>query len=144
LTGEQDPSDSQAANEKLFVQGTTVRKEGEKGVYYTGFVNNGTEEKAGVQSTEFVAKNAKDGKYIGGVAILELPSEYSLDQEFIDKCARLNITILGVRSYISKTENGQFVESTAIVRTKSSIGEMHDGEVKILPSQQQGPGVDAN
>ena len=26
LTGEQDPSDSQAANEKLFVQGTTVRK----------------------------------------------------------------------------------------------------------------------
>ena len=144
LTGEQDPSDSQAANEKLFVQGTTVRKEGKKGVYYTGFVNNGTEEKAGVQSTEFVAKNAKDGKYIGGVATLELPSEYSLDQEFVDKCTRLNITILGVRSYISKTENGQFVESTAIVRTKSSIGEMHDGEVKILPSQQQGPGVDAN
>ena len=144
LTGEQDPSDSQAANEKLFVQGTTVRKEGKKGVYYTGFVNNGTEEKAGVQSTEFVAKNAKDGKYIGGVATLELPSEYSLGQEFVDKCTRLNITILGVRSYISKTENGQFVESTAIVRTKSSIGEMHDGEVKILPSQQQGPGVDAN
>lgn len=144
LTGEQDPSDSQAANEKLFVQGTTVRKEGKEGVYYTGFVNNGTEEKAGVQSTEFVAKNAKDGKYIGGVATLELPSEYSLDQEFVDKCTRLNITILGVRSYISKTENGQFVESTAIVRTKSSIGEMHDGEVKILPSQQQGPGVDAN
>lgn len=144
LIGEQDPSDSQAANEKLFVQGTTVRKEGKKGVYYTGFVNNGTEEKAGVQSTEFVAKNAKDGKYIGGVATLELPSEYSLDQEFVDKCTRLNITILGVRSYISKTENGQFVESTAIVRTKSSIGEMHDGEVKILPSQQQGPGVDAN
>lgn len=144
LTGEQDPSDSQAANEKLFVQGTTVRKEGKKGVYYTGFVNNGTEEKAGVQSTEFVAKNAKDGKYIGGVATLELPSEYSLDQEFVDKCTRLNITILGVRSYISKTENGQFVESIAIVRTKSSIGEMHDGEVRILPSQQQGPGVDAN
>lgn len=144
LTGEQDPSDSQAANEKLFVQGTTVRKEGKKGVYYTGFVNNGTEEKAGVQSTEFVAKNAKDGKYIGGVATLELPSEYSLDQEFVDKCTRLNITILGVRSYISKTENGQFVESTAIVRTKSSIGEMHDGEVKIIPSQQQGPDVDAN
>lgn len=144
LTGEQDPSDSQAANEKLFVQGTTVRKEGKKGVYYTGFVNNGTEEKAGVQSTEFVAKNAKNGKYIGGVATLELPSEYSLDQEFVDKCTRLNITILGVRSYISKTENGQFVESTAIVRTKSSIGEMYDGEVKILPSQQQGPSVDAN
>ena len=144
LTGEQDPSDSQAANEKLFVQGTTVRKEGKKGVYYTGFVNNGTEEKAGVQSTEFVAKNAKDGKYIGGVATLELPSEYSLDQEFFDKCTRLNITILGVRSYISKTENGQFVESTAIVRTKSSIGEMHDGEVKILPSQQQGPSADTN
>lgn len=144
LTGEQDPSDSQAANEKLFVQGTTVRKEGKKGVYYTGFVNNGTEEKAGIQSTEFVAKNAKDGKYIGGVATLELPSEYSLDQDFVDKCTRLNITILGVRSYISKTENGQFVESTAIVRTKSSIGEMHDGEVKILPSQQQGPSVDAN
>ena len=144
LTGEQDPSDSQAANEKLFVQGTTVRKEGKKGVYYTGFVNNGTEEKAGVQSTEFVAKNAKDGKYIGGVATLELPSEYSLDQEFVDKCTRLNITILGVRSYISKTENGQFVESTAILRTKSSIGEMHDGEVKIIPSQQQGPSADTN
>lgn len=144
LTGEQDPSDSQAANEKLFVQGTTVRKEGKKGVYYTGFVNNGTEKKAGVQSTEFVAKNAKDGKYIGGVATLELPSEYSLNQEFVDKCTRLNITILGVRSYISKTENGQFVESTAIVRTKSSIGEMHDGEVKILPSQQQGPSADTN
>lgn len=144
LTGEQDPSDSQAANEKLFVQGTTVRKEGKKSVYYTGFVNNGTEEKAGVQSTEFVARNARDGKYIGGVATLELPSEYSLDQEFVDKCTRLNITILGVRSYISKTENRQFVESTAIVRTKSSIGEMHDGEVKILPSQQQGPSVDAN
>lgn len=144
LTGEQDPSDSQAANEKLFVQGTTVRKEGKKDVYYTGFVNNGTEEKAGVQSTEFVAKNAKDGKYIGGVATLELPSEYSLDQEFVDKCTRLNITILGVRSYVSKTENGQFVESTAVVRTKSSIGEMHDGEVKILPSQQQGPSADTN
>lgn len=144
LTGEQDPSDSQAANEKLFVQGTTVRKEGKKGVYYTGFVNNGTAKKAGVQSTEFVAKNAKDGKYIGGVATLELPSEYSLNQEFVDKCTRLNITILGVRSYISKTENGQFVESTAIVRTKSSIGEMHDGEVKILPSQQQGPSADTN
>lgn len=144
LTGEQDPSDSQAANEKLFVQGTTVRKEGKKGVYYTGFVNNGTEEKAGVQSTEFVAKNAKDGKYIGGVATLELPSEYSLDQEVVDKCTRLNITILGIRSYISKTENGQFVESTAIVRTKSSIGEMHDGEVKILPSQQQSPSADTN
>ena len=144
LTGEQDPSDSQAANEKLFVQGTTVRKEGKKGVYYTGFVNNGTKEKAGVQSTEFVAKNAKDGKYIGGVATLELPSEYSLNQEFVDKYTRLNITILGVRSYISKTENGQFVESTAIVRTKSSIGEMHDGEVKILPSQQQGPSADTN
>ena len=144
LTGEQNPSDSQAANEKLFVQGTTVRKEDKNGVYYTGFVNNGTEKKAGVQSTEFVAKNAKDGKYIGGVATLELPSEYSLNQEFVDKCTRLNITILGVRSYISKTENGQFVESTAIVRTKSSIGEMHDGEVKILPSQQQGPSADAN
>lgn len=144
LIGEQDPSDSQAANEKLFVQGTTVRKEGKESVYYTGFVNNGTEEKAGVQSTEFVAKNAKNGKYIGGVATLELPSEYSLDQEFVDKCTRLNITILGVRSYISKTENGQFVESTAIVRTKSSMGEMHNGEVKIIPSQQQGPGVDAN
>lgn len=144
LTGEQDPSDSQAANEKLFVQGTTVRKEGKKGVYYTGFVNNGTEEKAGVQSTEFVAKNAKDGRYIGGVTTLELPSEYSLNQDFVDKCTRLNITILGVRSYISKTENGQFVESTAIVRTKSSIGEMHDGEVKILPSQQQGPSADTN
>lgn len=144
LTGEQDTSDSQAANEKLFVQGTTVRKEGKKGVCYTGFVNNGTKKKAGVQSTEFVAKNAKDGKYIGGVATLELPSEYSLNQEFVDKCTRLNITILGVRSYISKTENGQFVESTAIVRTKSSIGEMHDGEVKILPSQQQGPSADTN
>ena len=144
LTGEQDPSDSQAANEKLFVQGTTVRKEGKKGVYYTGFVNNGTEKKAGVQSTEFVAKNATNGKYIGGVATLELPSEYSLNQEFVDKCTGLNITILGVRSYISKTENGQFVESTAIVRTKSSIGEMHDGEVKILPSQQQGPSADTN
>lgn len=144
LTGEQDPSDSQAANEKLFVQGTTVRKEGKKGVYYTGFVNNGTEEKAGVQSTEFVAKNAKDGRYIEGVATLELPSEYYLNQDFVDKCTRLNITILGVRSYISKTENGQFVESTAIVRTKSSIGEMHDGEVKILPSQQQGPSADTN
>lgn len=144
LTGEQDPSDSQAANEKLFVQGTTVRKEGKKGVYYTGFVNNGTKNENGVQSTEFVAKNAKDGKYIGGVATLELPSEYSLGQEFVDKCTRLNITILGVRSYISKTENGQFVESTAVVRTKSSIGEMHDGEVKILPSQQQGPSADTN
>lgn len=144
LTGEQDPSDSQAANEKLFVQGTTVRKEGKKGVYYTGFVNNGTKNKNGVQSTEFVAKNAKDGKYIGGVATLELPSEYSLNQDFVDKCTKLNITILGVRSYISKTENGQFVESTAIVRTKSSIGEMHDGEVKILPSQQQGPSADTN
>lgn len=144
LTGEQDPSDSQAANEKLFVQGTTVRKEDKKGVYYTGFVNNGTKNENGVQSTEFVAKNAKDGKYIGGVATLELPSEYSLDQEFVDKCTRLNITILGARSYISKTENGQFVESTAIVRTKSSIGEMHDGEVKILPSQQQGPSADTN
>lgn len=144
LTGEQDPSNSQAANEKLFVQGTTVRKEGKKGVYYTGFVNNGTKNENGVQSTEFVAKNAKNGKYIGGVATLELPSEYSLDQEFVDKCTRLNITILGVISYISKTKNGQFVESTVIVRTKSSIGEIHDGEVKILPSQQQGPSVDAN
>lgn len=144
LTGEQDASDSQAANEKLFVQGTVVKKEGKNGTYYTGFVNNGTEEKDGVQSTEFVAKNARDGKYFGGVATLELPSEYSLDQEFVDKCTRLNITILGVRSYVSKTENGQFVESTAIVRTKSSIGEMHDGEVKILPSQQQGPSTDAN
>lgn len=144
LTGEQDPSDSQAANEKLFVQGTTVRKEGKKGVYYTGFVNNGTKNENGVQSIEFVARNAKDGKYIGGVATLELPSEYSLDQEFVDKCTRLNITILGVRSYISKTENGQFVESTAIVRTKSSIGEMHDGEVKIIPSQQQGPSANTN
>lgn len=144
LTGEQDSSDSKAANEKLFVQGTTVRKEGKKGVYYTGFVNNGTKNENGVQSTEFVAKNAKDGRFIGGVATLELPSEYTFDQWIIDQCSKLNLEIIGVRSYISKTENGQFVESTAIVRTKSSIGEMHDGEVKILPSQQQGPGVDAN
>ena len=106
MTGEQDPSDSQAANEKLFVQGTAVRKEGKNGAYYTGFVNQGTEEKDGVQSTQLVAKNARDGKYIGGVATLELPSEYTLDQEFVDKCTKLNIEILGVKSYISRTKNG--------------------------------------
>lgn len=144
LTGEQDASDSQAANEKLFVQGTVVKKEGKNGTYYTGFVNNGTEEKDGVQSTELVAKNARDGKYIGGVATLELPSEYALDQEFVDKCTKLNIEIVGVKSYISRTKNGQFVESTAIVKTKSSIGKLSEGQVIIIPSQQQGPGVDAN
>jgi hypothetical protein len=86
LTGEQDASDSQAANEKLFVQGTAVRKEGKKGTYYTGFVNQGTEEKDGVQSTQLVAKNARDGGFIGGVAVLELPSEYTFDQWIIDQC----------------------------------------------------------
>lgn len=144
LTGEQDPSDSQAANEKLFVQGTTVRKEGKKGVYYTGFVNNGTEEKAGVQSTEFVAKNAKDGKYIGGVATLELPSEYTFGQWIIDQCQKLNLEIVGVKSYVSKTKDGQLVASTAMVVTKSSIGKLSTGPAEIIPSQQQGPGVDAN
>ena len=144
LTGEQDPSDSQAANEKLFVQGTTVRKEGKKGVYYTGFVNNGTEEKAGVQSTEFVAKNARDGKYIGGVATLELPSEYTFGQWIIDQCQKLNLEIVGVKSYVSKTKDGQLVASTAMVVTKSSIGKLSTGPAEIIPSQQQGPGVDAN
>lgn len=143
LTGEQDASDSQAANEKLFVQGTTVRKEGKNGTYYTGFVNNGTEEKDGVQSTELVAKNARDGKYIGGVATLELSSEYALDQEFVDKCTKLNIEILGVKSYISRTKNGQFVESTAVVKTKSSVGQVREGTVTIIPSQQQGPSAGA-
>lgn len=143
LTGEQDASDSQAANEKLFVQGTVVKKEGKNGTYYTGFVNNGTEEKDGVQSTELVAKNAKDGKYIGGVATLELPSEYALDQEFVDKCTKLNIEIVGVKSYISRTKNGQFVESTAVVKTKSSIGKLSEGEVRIIPSEQQGPSAGA-
>jgi hypothetical protein len=144
LTGEQDPSDSQAANEKLFVQGTTVRKEGKKGVYYTGFVNNGTEKKAGVQSTEFVAKNAKDGKYIGGVATLELPPEYTFGQWIIDECSKLNLEIVGVKSYVSKTKDGQLVASTAMVVTKSSIGKLSAGPAEIIPSQQQGPGVDAN
>lgn len=143
LTGEQDASDSQAANEKLFVQGTVVKKEGKNGTYYTGFVNNGTEEKDGVQSTELVAKNAKNGKYIGGVATLELPSEYALDQEFVDKCTKLNIEIVGVKSYISRTKNGQFVESTAVVKTKSSIGKLSEGEVRIIPSEQQGPSAGA-
>lgn len=143
LTGEQDASDSQAANEKLFVQGTVVKKEGKNGTYYTGFVNNGTEEKDGVQSTELVAKNARDGKYIGGVATLELPSEYALDQEFVDKCTKLNIEIVGVKSYISRTKNGQFVESTAVVKTKSSIGKLSEGEVRIIPSEQQGPSTGA-
>lgn len=143
LTGEQDASDSQAANEKLFVQGTVVKKEGKNGTYYTGFVNNGTEEKDGVQSTELVAKNARDGKYIGGVATLELPSEYALDQEFVDKCTKLNIEIVGVKSYISRTKNGQFVESTAVVKTKSSIGKLSEGEVRIIPSEQQGPSAGA-
>lgn len=143
LTGEQDASDSQAANEKLFVQGTVVKKEGKNGTYYTGFVNNGAEEKDGVQSTELVAKNAKNGKYIGGVATLELPSEYALDQEFVDKCTKLNIEIVGVKSYISRTKNGQFVESTAVVKTKSSIGKLSEGEVRIIPSEQQGPSAGA-
>lgn len=143
LTGEQDASDSQAANEKLFVQGTVVKKEGKNGTYYTGFVNNGTEEEDGVQSTELVAKNARDGKYIGGVATLELPSEYALDQEFVDKCTKLNIKIVGVKSYISRTKNGQFVESTAVVKTKSSIGKLSEGEVRIIPSEQQGPSAGA-
>lgn len=143
LTGEQDSSDSQAANEKLFVQGTVVKKEGKNGTYYTGFVNNGTEEKDGVQSTELVAKNARDGKYIGGVATLELPSEYALDQEFVGKCTKLNIEILGVKSYISRTKNGQFVESTAVVKTKSSVGQVREGTVTIIPSQQQGPSAGA-
>lgn len=144
LTGEQDPSDSQAANEKLFVQGTTVRKEGKKDVYYTGFVNNGTEKKAGVQSTEFVAKNARDGRFIGGIATLELPSEYTFGQWIIDECSKLNLEIVGVKSYVSKTKDGQLVASTAMVVTKSSIGKLSAGPAEIIPSQQQGPGVDAN
>lgn len=144
LTGEQDASDSQAANEKLFVQGTTVRKEGKKGVYYTGFVNNGTKNENGVQSTEFVAKNARDGEFIGGVATLELPSEYTFGQWIIDQCSKLNLEIVGVKSYMSKTKDGQLVASTAMVVTKSSIGKLSTGPAEIIPSQQQGPGVDAN
>lgn len=144
LTGEQDASDSQAANEKLFVQGTTVRKEGKKGVYYTGFVNNGTKNENGVQSTEFVAKNARDGGFIGGVATLELPSEYTFGQWIIDQCSKLNLEIVGVKSYVSKTKDGQLVASTAMVVTKSSIGKLSTGPAEIIPSQQQGPGVDAN
>ena len=144
LTGEQDASDSQAANEKLFVQGTTVRKEGKKGVYYTGFVNNGTKNENGVQSTEFVAKNARDGGFIGGVATLELPSEYTFGQWIIDQCSKLNLEIVGVKSYVSKTEDGRLVASTAMVVTKSSIGKLNTGPAEIIPSQQQGPGVDAN
>ena len=144
LTGEQDPSDSQAANEKLFVQGTTVRKEGKKGVYYTGFVNNGTKNENGVQSTEFVAKNARDGGFIGGIATLELPSEYTFGQWIIDECSKLNLEIVGVKSYVSKTKDGQLVASTAMVVTKSSIGKLSAGPAEIIPSQQQGPGVDAN
>lgn len=144
LTGEQDPSDSQAANEKLFVQGTTVRKEGKKGVYYTGFVNNGTKNENGVQSTEFVAKNARDGGFIGGIATLELPPEYTFGQWIIDKCSKLNLEIVGVKSYVSKTKDGQLVASTAMVVTKSSIGKLSAGPAEIIPSQQQGPGVDAN
>lgn len=144
LTGEQDPSDSQAANEKLFVQGTTVRKEGKKGVYYTGFVNNGTKNENGVQSTEFVAKNARDGGFIGGVATLELPSEYTFGQWIIDQCSKLNLEIVGVKSYVSKTKDGQLVASTAMVVTKSSIGKLSTGPAEIIPSQQQGSGVDAN
>lgn len=144
LTGEQDASDSQAANEKLFVQGTTVRKEGKKGVYYTGFVNNGTKNENGVQSTEFVAKNARDGWFIGGVATLELPSEYTFGQWIIDQCSKLNLEIVGVKSYVSKTEDGRLVASTAMVVTKSSIGKLSTGPAEIIPSQQQGPGVDAN
>ena len=144
LTGEQDPSDSQAANEKLFVQGTTVRKEGKKGVCYTGFVNNGTKNENGVQSTEFVAKNARDGGFIGGIATLELPSEYTFGQWIIDECSKLNLEIVGVKSYVSKTKDGQLVASTAMVVTKSSIGKLSAGPAEIIPSQQQGPGVDAN
>lgn len=144
LTGEQDASDSQAANEKLFVQGTTVRKEGKKGVYYTGFVNDGTKNENGVQSTEFVAKNARDGGFIGGVATLELPSEYTFGQWIIDQCSKLNLEIVGVKSYVSKTKDGQLVASTAMVVTKSSIGKLSTGPAEIIPSQQQGPGVDAN
>lgn len=144
LTGEQDPSDSQAANEKLFVQGTTVRKEGKKGVYYTGFVNNGTKNENGVQSTEFVAKNARDGGFIGGIATLGLPSEYTFGQWIIDECSKLNLEIVGVKSYVSKTKDGQLVASTAMVVTKSSIGKLSAGPAEIIPSQQQGPGVDAN
>lgn len=144
LTGEQDASDSQAANEKLFVQGTTVRKEGKKSVYYTGFVNNGTKNENGVQSTEFVAKNARDGGFIGGVATLELPSEYTFGQWIIDQCSKLNLEIVGVKSYVSKTKDGQLVASTAMVVTKSSIGKLSTGPAEIIPSQQQGPGVDAN
>lgn len=144
LTGEQDPSDSQAANEKLFVQGTTVRKEGKKGVYYTGFVNNGTKNENGVQSTEFVAKNARDGGFIGGVATLELPSEYTFGQWIIDKCSELNLEIVGVKSYVSKTRDGQLVASTAMVVTKSSIGKLSTGPAEIIPSQQQGPSANAN
>lgn len=144
LTGEQDPSDSQAANEKLFVQGTTVRKEGKKGVYYTGFVNNGTKNENGVQSTEFVAKNARNGGFVGGVATLELPSEYTFGQWIIDQCSKLNLEIVGVKSYVSKTKDGQLVASTAMVVTKSSIGKLSTGPAEIIPSQQQGSGVDAN
>lgn len=144
LTGEQDASDSQAANEKLFVQGTTVRKEDKKGVYYTGFVNNGTENENGVQSTEFVAKNARDGGFIGGVATLELPSEYTFGQWIIDQCSKLNLEIVGVKSYVSKTKDGQLVASTAMVVTKSSIGKLSTGPAEIIPSQQQGPSADTN
>lgn len=144
LTGEQDASDSQAANEKLFVQGTAVRKEGKKGVYYTGFVNNGTKNENGVQSTEFVAKNARDGGFIGGVATLELPSEYTFGQWIIDQCSKLNLEIVGVKSYVSKTKDGQLVASTAMVVTKSSIGKLSTGPAEIIPSQQQGPSDDTN
>lgn len=144
LTGEQDPSDSQAANEKLFVQGTTVRKEGKKGVYYTGFVNNGTKNENGVQSTEFVAKNARGGGFIGGVATLELPSEYTFGQWIIDQCQKLNLEIVGVKSYVSKTKDGQLVASTAMVVTKSSTGKLSTGPAEIIPSQQQGPSADTN
>lgn len=143
LTGEQDASDSQAANEKLFVQGTTVRKEGKKGVYYTGFVNNGTKNENGVQSTEFVAKNARDGGFIGSVATLELPSEYTFGQWIIDQCSKLNLEIVGVKSYVSKTEDGRLVASTAMVVTKSSIGKLSAGPAEIIPSQQQGPSAGA-
>ena len=143
LTGEQDASDSQAANEKLFVQGTTVRKEGKKGVYYTGFVNNGTKNENGVQSTEFVAKNARDGGFVGGVATLELPSEYTFGQWIIDQCSKLNLEIVGVKSYVSKTEDGRLVASTAMVVTKSSIGKLSAGPAEIIPSQQQGPSAGA-
>lgn len=144
LTGEQDASDSQAANEKLFVQGTVIKKEGKKGVYYTGFVNNGTKNENGVQSTEFVAKNARDGGFIGGVATLELPSEYTFGQWIIDQCSKLNLEIVGVKSYVSKTKDGQLVASTAMVVTKSSIGKLSTGPAEIIPSQQQGPSADTN